>query len=95
MKQWIYGTISSDLLQTVLSRGDKAQQVWETREVYLQNQFNNLHLSQFSDIYCSYSQKLITLKDQLANVDHAVSEQNLVCILLMDFLTLILMSTQP
>ncbi|XP_021747901.1 uncharacterized protein LOC110713761 [Chenopodium quinoa] len=28
VKQWLYGTISIDLLHTVLCRGDTAQQVW-------------------------------------------------------------------
>ncbi|KAL2923147.1 Retrovirus-related Pol polyprotein from transposon TNT 1-94, partial [Bienertia sinuspersici] len=48
-----------------------------TRAVYLENQFNSLHLSNF--FYCSsYCQQLKSLKDQLANVDHKISDQKLV-----------------
>lgn len=88
VKQWIYGTISPDLLQTILCRGDSAQFIWQklkgifqdnkhTRAVYLENQFNSLHLNNFSDIN-SYCQQLKTLKDQLANVYQVISEQKLV-----------------
>ncbi|KAL2941947.1 Retrovirus-related Pol polyprotein from transposon TNT 1-94, partial [Bienertia sinuspersici] len=47
------------------------------RAVYLENQFNHLHLSQFPDI-SSYCQRLKSLKDQLVNVDHGIPEQKLV-----------------
>ncbi|XP_021749921.1 uncharacterized protein LOC110715642 [Chenopodium quinoa] len=88
VKNWIYGTISSDLLESVLSRGDTAQQIWDklkdifqdnktTRAVYLETQFNSLHLSNFLDI-SSYCRELKSIKDQLANVDQPVSEQKLV-----------------
>ncbi|XP_021774366.1 uncharacterized protein LOC110738310 [Chenopodium quinoa] len=51
VKNWIYGTISTDLLETILCKGDTSQQVWNkpkeifqdnktTRTVYLENQFN-------------------------------------------------------
>lgn len=64
VKQWIYGTIYADLLQTVLYRGDFAplgqvevifQNNKHTGVVYLKNQFNSLHLSNFSDVssYCT------------------------------------------
>ncbi|XP_021717951.1 uncharacterized protein LOC110685738 [Chenopodium quinoa] len=73
VKQWIYGTISVDLLETVLCRGDSAQKIWNklkdlfqdnknTRAVYLENQFNSLHLSNFLDV-SSYCQQLKNLKD--------------------------------
>ncbi|KAL2903154.1 Retrovirus-related Pol polyprotein from transposon TNT 1-94 [Bienertia sinuspersici] len=48
-----------------------------TREVYLENQFNLIHLNNFPDI-SSYCQKLKTLKDQLAPVDQEVNEQKMV-----------------
>ncbi|XP_021762660.1 uncharacterized protein LOC110727406 [Chenopodium quinoa] len=88
VKNWIYGTISTDLLETIMCKGDAAEQVWDklkeifqdnttTRAVYLENQFNQLYLSKFSDI-SSYCRELKNLKDQLANVDQFVSEQKLV-----------------
>ncbi|XP_048496234.1 uncharacterized protein LOC125495528 [Beta vulgaris subsp. vulgaris] len=88
VKKWIYGTISTDLLQTVLYCGATALETWNrikvifqdnknTHAVYLENQFNALHLSNFTDI-STYCQQLKSLKDQLANVDQIVSEQKLV-----------------
>ncbi|XP_021750674.1 uncharacterized protein LOC110716366 [Chenopodium quinoa] len=88
VKNWIYGTISTYLLETILCKGDKTQQVWDklkgifqdnktTRAVYLENQFNQLHLSKFSD-FSSYCRELKNLKDQISNVDQPVSEQKLV-----------------
>ncbi|XP_021747222.1 uncharacterized protein LOC110713067 [Chenopodium quinoa] len=88
VKNWIYDTISIELLETVLCKGDTTQQLWNklkeifqdnktTRAVYLENQFNQVHLSIFSDI-ASYCRELKNLKDQLANVDQPVSEQKLV-----------------
>ncbi|XP_021717929.1 uncharacterized protein LOC110685711 [Chenopodium quinoa] len=88
VKQWIYGTITLDLLQSVLCKGDSAQQFWNklkdlfqdnknTRAVYLENQFNSLHLSNFSNI-STYCRQLKSLKDQLAAVDQPVTEQKLV-----------------
>lgn len=101
VKQWIYGTISSYLLQTVLYRGDSARVFWDrlkaifhdnklTRAVYLENQFNSLHLSNFSEAspYCT---KLKNLKDQLANLDQPESEQKLVLRLVSGLMVLILM----
>lgn len=87
VKKWIYGTISSDLLETILEKGATAQQIWNklkeifqdnklTWVVYLKNQFNSLHSSNFPDI-SSYCRKLKILQDQLANVDQPVSEQKL------------------
>ncbi|XP_021762206.1 uncharacterized protein LOC110726972 [Chenopodium quinoa] len=88
VKNWIYGTISTYLLEIILCKGDTAQQVWDklkeifqdnktTRAVYLENQFNQLHLSKFFDI-SFYCRELKNLKDQLANVDQPTSEQKLV-----------------
>ncbi|XP_021740384.1 uncharacterized protein LOC110706736 [Chenopodium quinoa] len=95
VKQWIYGTISTDLLQTVLSKGDMAQQVWHkikaifqdnkmTRVLYLEKQFTDLHLSAFSDV-SSYCKQLKCLKDQLASVDQPVLELMLVMRLIAGF----------
>lgn len=45
-----------------------------TRVFYLENQFNSLQLSNFSDV-STYCTKLKSLKDQLANLDQPISEQ--------------------
>ncbi|KAL2933351.1 Retrovirus-related Pol polyprotein from transposon TNT 1-94 [Bienertia sinuspersici] len=78
VKKWIYGTITDDLLCTILHKGSTAQDTLNrlkaifqdnknTRVVYLENQFYSLHYSQFYDI-SSYYQKLKALKDELANL---------------------------
>lgn len=88
VKTSIYGTISSDVLQTVFYRRATAHETWKrlqsifhdnkhTRIVYLENQFNALHLSNFPHI-SAYCKQLKHLKDQLANVNQIVSKQKLV-----------------
>ncbi|XP_021727218.1 uncharacterized protein LOC110694353 [Chenopodium quinoa] len=88
VKNWTYDTVSTDLLETILCKGDTAQQNWNKLQeilqdnkfhwaVYLENQFNSLHLSHFPDI-SSYCRQFKNLKDQSANVDQPVSEQKLV-----------------
>ncbi|XP_021758660.1 uncharacterized protein LOC110723624 [Chenopodium quinoa] len=88
VKQWIYGTISTDLLNTILAPKSTAQQLWDrikeifqdnknTRVVYLENQFNSLHLSTFPTV-TAYCQQLKSLADQLVNIDQPVTEQKLV-----------------
>nr|GEY78630.1 retrovirus-related Pol polyprotein from transposon TNT 1-94 [Tanacetum cinerariifolium] len=57
--QWIYGTISNDLLETILELDTTAYQAWQrlknifqdnqnSRVVYLEHQFNNTHPDNFS-----------------------------------------------
>lgn len=88
VKQWIYGTISTDLLQIVLSRNSTTQETWNriknifqdnknTTAVYLENQFNNLHLSHFPNV-TAYCQQIKTISDQLANIDQPISDQKMV-----------------
>ncbi|XP_071705247.1 uncharacterized protein [Rutidosis leptorrhynchoides] len=63
--QWIYGTISKNLLRTVMKTNSIAQQAWDrlkdlfhdnrnSRHVYLLHKFNNTHLDDFSNVsdYC-------------------------------------------
>ncbi|XP_021716361.1 uncharacterized protein LOC110684248 [Chenopodium quinoa] len=58
VKQWIYGTISKDLLETILGRKSTAQQTWDrikdifqdnksTRAVYLKTQLNAILLDAY------------------------------------------------
>ena len=86
--QWIYGTISEDLMLTILEPDSTAQQAWDrlrdifqdnkhSRAVYLENQFSNTQLENFKDV-SSYCQKLKMLSDQLAGVGSPVSNQRLV-----------------
>ena len=86
--QWIYGTISEDLMLTILEPDSTAQQAWErlrdifqdnkhSRAVYLENQFSNTHLENFKNV-SAYCQLLKLLSDQLAGVGSPVSDQRLV-----------------
>ncbi|KAD6454167.1 hypothetical protein E3N88_08873 [Mikania micrantha] len=86
--QWIYGTISTDLLHTILKPKATAAQAWEalesifldnksSRALYLQSRFSNLTLQSFLTA-SAYCQELKVLADQLANVDAPVSASQLV-----------------
>ena len=76
---WIYGTISRDLMHTVISPGDTAQTTWvkigdvfqdnkATWAIYLKDQFSHADMAKFTDVI-SYCLHLKNLADQLANVD--------------------------
>ncbi|KAJ9553207.1 hypothetical protein OSB04_017252 [Centaurea solstitialis] len=76
--QWIYGTISNDLLHTILKPDSTTAQAWtalknifqdnkNSRAVYLENKFSNTRLDNFSNV-SAYCQELKMLSDQLANV---------------------------
>ncbi|KAJ9554653.1 hypothetical protein OSB04_018698 [Centaurea solstitialis] len=86
--QWIYGTISKDLLITILKPNSTAAQAWKalenifidsklSRALYLENKFNNVRLESFSNV-SAYCQELKILSDQLTNVDAPVSNDRLV-----------------
>ncbi|GAU35084.1 hypothetical protein TSUD_70070 [Trifolium subterraneum] len=86
--QWIYGTISTDLLHTILKPGSTAKQAWErlenifqdnkaSRVVHLENQFTRVHMDDYPNI-SAYCQELKMLADQLSSVGAPVSEQRLV-----------------
>ncbi|KAI3691923.1 hypothetical protein L6452_31726 [Arctium lappa] len=86
--QWIYDTLSDDLLVRVLDTDTNARDVWiYIRDIFLNNkgsraaalehEFTNLTLSTCTsmDEYC---QKLKDIADQLTDVDNPISEQRLV-----------------
>ncbi|KAD4386050.1 hypothetical protein E3N88_26219 [Mikania micrantha] len=86
--QWIYSTISNDLLHTILKPNSTAYQAWialenifqdnqGSRAVYLEHKFNTTRLDNHPNI-SSYCQTLKMLADQLANVNAPVSNQRLV-----------------
>ncbi|XP_021721479.1 uncharacterized protein LOC110689038 [Chenopodium quinoa] len=64
---WIYGTISRDLLETILCKGATAQEIWDKLKAIFQDNKTT-----------RACRELKNLKDQLASVDQAVSEQNMV-----------------
>ena len=90
--QWIYGTISEDLLNTILERDSTAALAWErlkdifsdnknSRALYLEQEFSKVQMEDFADA-SSYCQHLKSLSDQLSNVGAPVSNERLVLQLL-------------
>ncbi|GAU37552.1 hypothetical protein TSUD_54590 [Trifolium subterraneum] len=86
--QWMYATVSQDILNSILVIDDSAEQCWNriaamfndnkhSRAVQLENQFSNTHLEDFASTK-AYFNRLKLLSDQLANVDSPVSNTRLV-----------------
>ncbi|XP_074292136.1 uncharacterized protein LOC141618989 [Silene latifolia] len=86
--QWIYGTMSDDLLPRVLEDESTAYEAWQrvsaiflsnkgARAAALENKFNNLKLANLPS-FDAYCQKLKDLAGQLKDVGAAVSDQRLV-----------------
>ncbi|XP_021766656.1 uncharacterized protein LOC110731130 [Chenopodium quinoa] len=90
--QWIYSTISNDLMNTILEPNSTAQQAWErlqdifqdnksSRAVQLEELFSNIEMKNFPDIN-AYCQEVKMISDQIANVDAPVNNQRLVLTLI-------------
>ncbi|KAL3636010.1 hypothetical protein CASFOL_020557 [Castilleja foliolosa] len=86
--QWIHGTISNDLLHTIITPDTTVARAWSALEnifqdnknsqvVYLEHQFANTRIDNFSNV-TAYCQSLKMLADQLANVGAPVTNQRLV-----------------
>ncbi|KAD7477643.1 hypothetical protein E3N88_00779 [Mikania micrantha] len=86
--QWIYSTISNDLLHTIIKPNATACQAWialqnifqdnqNSRAIYLENKLVTTRLENFPNV-SAYCQTLKMLSDQLANVNAPVSNQRLV-----------------
>ncbi|XP_074277378.1 uncharacterized protein LOC141601016 [Silene latifolia] len=86
--QWIYGTMSDDLLPHVLQRKFTAREAWTrveamflnnkgARDASLEHEFTNLKLGNFAslDAYC---QRLKELSVSLGDVGAAINDQRLV-----------------
>ncbi|XP_022004284.1 uncharacterized protein LOC110901817 [Helianthus annuus] len=86
--QWIYATISNNLLHTILKPNTTAYDAWKTlegifqdnkssRSIHLMHKFSNTRLDGFSSV-SAYCQQLKVLADQLANVGSLVDNERLV-----------------
>ncbi|CAH9122353.1 unnamed protein product [Cuscuta epithymum] len=86
--QWIYGTISHELLHTILEPNSTAMAAWNrladifqdnknARALHLEDQFSSTRLENFPSI-SAYCQALRTIATQLANVDSPVNDNCLV-----------------
>ncbi|XP_057719602.1 uncharacterized protein LOC130934028 [Arachis stenosperma] len=86
--QWIYATISHDLLYTILEPDTTAMEAWNklrdifqdnrhSRAVTLEYDFTHVDMADFSNI-SAYCQHLKSLSDQLKNVGSPVNNNRLV-----------------
>ncbi|KAM0059889.1 hypothetical protein Hdeb2414_s0005g00186311 [Helianthus debilis subsp. tardiflorus] len=86
--QWIYGTLSDDLLVRVLRQKSTTYEAWQrlseiflnnkgSRAAALEHEFTNTSLKSTPSLE-AYCQRLKDLADQLADVDSPVSESRLV-----------------
>ncbi|XP_050909641.1 uncharacterized protein LOC127123468 [Lathyrus oleraceus] len=86
--QWIYSTISTDLLTTILEPNSTAMEAWNrledifqdnqnTRVVTLEQEFSNTDMEDFPNV-SAYCQRLKMLFDQLRNVVSPVNNHRLV-----------------
>lgn len=85
---WIYATISTDLLHTILEPDSTAMETWKrlrdifqdnqnSRAVTLEQEFSHTHMGDFPTA-SAYCQRLKELSDQLKNVGAPVSNDRLV-----------------
>ncbi|KAJ0535272.1 putative RNA-directed DNA polymerase [Helianthus annuus] len=90
--QWIYSTISNDLLHTILKPNTTAHDAWialenifqdnkSSRAIHLLQKFSNTRLDGYPNV-SAYCQQLKVLADQLANVGSPVDNERLVLQLL-------------
>jgi len=86
--QWMYATVTQDILNSILVINDTAEACWNrivamfndnerSRDVQLENQFSNTNLKDFPSTK-AYCNRLKHLCNQLANVDSLVSNTRLV-----------------
>jgi hypothetical protein len=86
--QWIYSTISFDLLTTIMEKGSTAMDAWKrlanlfednknSRAVALEQDFSSTRMENFPNV-SAYCQRLKQLSDQLKNVGAPVSSHRLV-----------------
>ncbi|KFK22950.1 hypothetical protein AALP_AAs47561U000900 [Arabis alpina] len=87
VKMWIYGTVSEQLLDTILKAKSTARDLWNTLEnlfrdnkevqaIQYDNELRTLVIGDMS--VTDYTHKLKTLADLLSNVDSPVTERALV-----------------
>ncbi|XP_060200692.1 uncharacterized protein LOC132628957 [Lycium barbarum] len=86
--QWIYATISTDLLHTILKLDSTAMEAWNrlrdifqdnknSRAITLEHEFSHTNMEDFPNA-SAYCQRLKILSDQLKNVSAPVSNNHLV-----------------
>ena len=87
VKQWLYVTLSQQVLQSILKSGSTAAEVWESiKSLFLENKDSKaldledeLHsLSLGSSSIHDYCNKIKAISDLLKNIGNPVSKKNLV-----------------
>ncbi|XP_074266830.1 uncharacterized protein LOC141590118 [Silene latifolia] len=92
--QWIYVTITGDLLETVVEENSTAKGCWgRIRDIFqdnkyfsavtLEQEFSHVSMEDFSTFF-AYCQRLKSLVDQLKNVDSPATDSRLVIQLVSD-----------
>ncbi|XP_056690851.1 uncharacterized protein [Spinacia oleracea] len=87
-RQWIYGTVSNDLLNTIINQDDTVADAWNRlRQIFQDNKsaralaldakFTTTRLADFPNVK-AYCTRLKVLSDLLANVGQPVSDERLV-----------------
>ncbi|PWA49408.1 hypothetical protein CTI12_AA482030 [Artemisia annua] len=87
VKVWLYGTLSTSLLQTVLKKNATAASVWkslkelfhdkkEARALELENELRSMDLGSMS--ISEYFKRIKVISDLLANIDSPIEEKTLV-----------------
>ncbi|XP_059289757.1 uncharacterized protein LOC132043267 [Lycium ferocissimum] len=82
--QWIYATVSHDILTSILVADDVAEKAWNrvaqlfqdnkhSRAAYLETEFTTTKIADFGSVMVYYN-RLKSLTDQLANVGSPVSD---------------------
>lgn len=88
--QWIYATISTDLLHTIIEPASTAMEAWNrlrdifqdnknSRSVTLEHEFSHTNMEDFPNA-SAYCQHLKGLSDQLKNVGAPISDNRIVFI---------------
>ncbi|GAU43462.1 hypothetical protein TSUD_141000 [Trifolium subterraneum] len=86
--QWMYVTVTQDILSSILVINDTAESCWQriaamfqdnkhSRAVHLEHQFTNTHLEDFPSTK-AYCNRLKLLANELGNVDSPVNNTRLV-----------------
>ncbi|XP_074298648.1 uncharacterized protein LOC141629568 [Silene latifolia] len=86
--QWIYSTITTELLETIVKAESTVREAWDrladifqdnknSRAVTLEQEFSHIEMADFSSV-SAYCQRLKSLADQLKNVGSPVSNSRLV-----------------
>lgn len=86
--QWIYSTVTTELLETIVEADSTALEAWNrladifqdnknSRAVTLEQEFSHIAMADFSSV-SAYCQRLKSLADQLKNVGSPVSDNRLV-----------------